>query len=131
MRCFKYSYEGISFNFWALYDNNPAYVGATIHMLSKGLDSGDMIFHCVPKLFDGDTAFDFTMRSVAALSAATYAANGDLLRRPRVPQTKEMEVRYTRKAYFTDEVALEFLNKNYVIKPNELNYPKLLSSMFF
>ena len=37
-------YRGSSCNFWALYDNNPNYVGATIHMLSKGLDSGICCF---------------------------------------------------------------------------------------
>jgi methionyl-tRNA formyltransferase len=126
-------YRGSSCNFWALYDNNPSYVGATVHMLSKGLDSGDMIFHCVPKFADGDTAFDFTMRSVAAAHSGLTAgiANGDVLKHPRVPQTREMEVRYTRNADFTDEVAMEFLNRNYVIKPSELNYPELLNPLFF
>lgn len=57
-------YRGSSCNFWALYDNNPSYVGGTIHLLSKALDSGDMLFHCVPKLRSEDSSFDFTMRSV-------------------------------------------------------------------
>lgn len=55
-------YRGSSCNFWALYDENPSYVGATIHMLSKGLDSGDILFHCLPKMKNGDNSFDFTMR---------------------------------------------------------------------
>ena len=38
-------YRGAACNFWALYDNNPGYVGATIHYLSKGLDSGR--FRCL------------------------------------------------------------------------------------
>ena len=59
-------YRGSACNFWALYDNRPSYVGATIHMLSKGLDNGDILFHCTTELIDGDTSFDFTMRSVAA-----------------------------------------------------------------
>ena len=42
-------YRGSSCNFWALFDNNPSYVGATIHLLSKGLDSGDMLFPLCPK----------------------------------------------------------------------------------
>ena len=29
-------YRGSSCNFWALYDNNAGYVGATIHLLGKG-----------------------------------------------------------------------------------------------
>src|SRR5262249_20795844 len=36
-------YRGSSCNFWALYDGNPDLVGATIHRLSKGLDSGAML----------------------------------------------------------------------------------------
>ena len=36
-------YRGTDCNFWALYDNNPHLVGATIHMLSKGLDNGPIL----------------------------------------------------------------------------------------
>ena len=56
-------YRGSSCNFWALFDGKPEYVGATIHLLSKGLDSGPIIFHAVPKL-DDENPFEFTMRSV-------------------------------------------------------------------
>ena len=59
-------YRGSSCNFWALYDNKPSYVGATIHTLSKGLDNGDIIFHCLPKFTDGIDSFEFSMKSVAA-----------------------------------------------------------------
>ena len=54
-------YRGSSCNFWAIYDGNPSYVGATIHLLSKGLDSGDILFHCLPKPLNNDGVFDFTM----------------------------------------------------------------------
>ena len=40
-------YRGTDCNFWALYDNNPHLVGATIHLLSKGLDSGPMLYHAM------------------------------------------------------------------------------------
>ena len=46
-------YRGTSCNFWAIYDDNPSYVGSTIHLLSKGLDSGDILFHCIPLIYDG------------------------------------------------------------------------------
>ena len=52
-------YRGSSCNFWALYDNKPSYVGATIHTLSKGLDNGDIIFHCLPKFTDGIGCLNF------------------------------------------------------------------------
>ena len=37
-------YRGADCNFWALYDSNYHLVGSTIHYLSKGIDSGDIIY---------------------------------------------------------------------------------------
>ena len=41
-------YRGSSCNFWAVKDKKPELVGSTIHYLSKGLDSGKIISHCLP-----------------------------------------------------------------------------------
>ena len=41
-------YRGSSCNFWAMKNSDFDLVGSTIHMLSKGLDSGDMLFHALP-----------------------------------------------------------------------------------
>ena len=41
-------YRGCDCNFWALKDNNPDFVGATIHYLSEGIDSGKILFHAKP-----------------------------------------------------------------------------------
>jgi hypothetical protein len=49
-------YRGSSCNFWALYDGRPELVGATIHLLSKGLDSGPMLCHALPRPERGDFA---------------------------------------------------------------------------
>ena len=57
-------YRGSSCNFWAMYDNRPEYVGATIHKLSKGLDSGDIFFHCLPRINKNNNPFEFTMSVV-------------------------------------------------------------------
>ena len=43
-------YRGNDCNFWALYDDNPHLVGATIHMLTKGLDSGPMLYHAMSNI---------------------------------------------------------------------------------
>jgi methionyl-tRNA formyltransferase len=125
-------YRGSSCNFWALYDGNPAYVGATIHMLSKGLDSGDILFNCLPKYVEGDSSFDFTMRSVAAAhhGLSEGLTKGNLLRQPRVKQDRKKEVRYTRNADFTDSVAKEFLESNYKVNTKDLNYPALVNPIF-
>ena len=126
-------YRGSSCNFWALYDGNPSYVGATVHMLSKGLDSGKMLFHCVPKLAEGDTPFDFTMRSVSAAHSGLVKAigSGEIHQMERIVQDREQEVRYTRNADFTDEVAREFLDRRLDLSGTEMKYPELLNPLFF
>ena len=55
-------YRGTDCNFWALYDDNPHLVGATIHMLSKGLDSGPMLYHAVSNI--KTNPFEYTMSTV-------------------------------------------------------------------
>jgi len=126
-------YRGSSCNFWALYDNNPSYVGSTIHMLSKGLDSGDMLFHCLPK-FVWDSPFDFTMRSVRAAhyGLCQSISDGSIISMERVVQDKTTELRYTRNSDFTDEVANEFLTRQYSIdKSSLINYPDLLKPLYY
>ncbi|MGV0999608.1 MAG: formyltransferase family protein [Fluviibacter sp.] len=106
-------YRGSSCNFWALYDNKPEYVGATIHLLSKGLDSGPMLYHAIPKLEDC-TPFEFTMKSVevAQRSLVERIANKKIFDLQPQVQDKTQEIRYTKNADFTDKVAGEFLSRN-------------------
>lgn len=103
-------YRGSSCNFWALYDGRPEYVGATIHLLSKGLDSGSMLFHAIPtvELID---PFLLGMHAVKAAHRGLVKAIalGDILEMESVPQDKALEMRYTRNQDFTDEVALDYL----------------------
>ncbi len=127
-------YRGSSCNFWALYDDNPSYVGATIHMLSKGLDSGDMLFHCLPKFVNGDSPFDFTMRSVLAAHYGLCKSinDGSIFSMEPVVQDKNAELRYTRNSDFTDEVANEFLTQHYSIETSSLiDYPDLLNPLYY
>ena len=55
-------YRGADCNFWAMYDGNSHLVGATIHMLSKGLDSGAILYHAMSK--KNKNPFDYTMLAV-------------------------------------------------------------------
>jgi len=125
-------YRGSSCNFWALYDNNPGYVGATIHLLSKGLDSGDMLLHCVPKLNSNDSPFDFTMRSVLVAQQGLISAvdNKSIFTNPAVKQDKTQEIRYTKNQDFKDEIAKEFLDRNLQLKEEAFSYPSLLNPIF-
>lgn len=104
-------YRGSSCNFWAAYHGNIDLVGATIHVLSKGLDSGNMFFHALPQATEG--AFDLGMRAVqsAHKGLITYLENGMLKKMTQVRQDPILEIRYTRNSDFTDDVALDYLKK--------------------
>lgn len=103
-------YRGNSCNFWALYDGNPELVGASIHMLSKGLDSGPILFHAFPRP-EPVEAFLLGMKAVKAAheGLASRLRAGTLFDREPVVQDKSLELRYTRHSDFTDEVARAYL----------------------
>jgi hypothetical protein len=93
-----------------MYDCNPDYMGATIHLLTKGLDSGPMLFHAFPKAEKVDP-FVITMKSVIAAQQGfiEYLKDGTLHNLASIPQDKTKEIRYTRSADFTDDVAADYL----------------------
>src|SRR2546421_3506848 len=101
-------YRGSSTNFWAMYDNRPDLVGATIHLLSRGLDSGPMLFHALPNA-DAVDPFVHGMRAVRAANVGLVKCLQEKLQ--PVPQDKSRELRYTRNADFTDQVASEYLQR--------------------
>ena len=105
-------YRGSSTNFWAMYDRRPEYVGATIHLLSRGLDSGPMLFHALPRAEELD-ALALGMQAVKAAHAGLCARIQDrsIIDLPPIEQDKSRELRYTRNADFTDEVAREYLDR--------------------
>jgi folate-dependent phosphoribosylglycinamide formyltransferase PurN len=121
-------YRGSSCNFWAMYDGRPGYVGATIHYLSKGLDSGDMLFHCTPELLPSDSSFDFAMRSVLAAQQALVSSleKGSIFAFPHVKQDRSQEIRYTKNQDFTDEIAKDFLSRKGVLDPESFSRPSFL-----
>lgn len=112
-------YRGSGCNFWALYDGRPDLVGATIHLLTKGLDSGPMVFHAVPapEAVDG---FELGMRAVEAAhqGLAARLADGSLKKAAPVLQDKSLEKRSSRYADFTDEAVAEYRGRE--IPPAEI-----------
>ena len=105
-------YRGSACNFWALFDNNPQFVGATIHRLAKSLDTGSVIQHVRPE-FTGQNLFHFSMQAVAT----GHDAFADLILNNKLqsvipePQDPKLEIRYSKNADFTDEVAASFLKR--------------------
>jgi hypothetical protein len=103
-------YRGNSCNFWAIYDNHAEYVCGTIHMITKGLDSGPILFHALPRPQAVDP-FLLGMISVdvAQNAVAHHIQKGTLYEMPVVPQDRSLELRYTRNVDFNDEVAARYL----------------------
>lgn len=103
-------YRGSASNFWALYDRRPEMVGATAHLLSEGLDTGDVLFHALPppRVLD---PFLLGMKAVESAfdGLARFLRSGELDRATPVPQDGNLELRYSRQRDFTDDVAREYL----------------------
>ena len=112
-------YRGSSCNFWAAYDGHPELVGATIHLLGKGLDSGDMLYHALPKA-EAIDPFVLGMRAVKAAhdSLVERIASREIYGYEPIVQDKSKEYRYTRNADFTDEVANDYLDN--LLSPEEI-----------
>lgn len=103
-------YRGSSTNFWAAHDRRFDLIGSTIHRLSRGLDSGDILFHALPQAQAVD-AFRLGMLSVRAAIDAIMASirDGSFGQIPATPQDRSKEIRYTRNSDFNDEVAERYL----------------------
>ncbi len=103
-------FRGSGCNFWALVDGRPDLVGATIHFLSKGLDSGPMLFHALPAEGDAD-GFQLGMLAVRAAHAGLvdFLSRSDWTSVEPVKQDKSGEIRYSRYSDFTDEVVEAYL----------------------
>lgn len=103
-------YRGNSCNFWALYDGNPDLVGATIHLLSRGLDSGGILFHALPKPVPTDP-FVLGMKAVRSAQRALVKSlvSEEIFSLQPEAQDRGLEIRYTRNQDFNDVVAEEYL----------------------
>jgi methionyl-tRNA formyltransferase len=123
-------YRGASCNFWALYDGNPHLVGATIHMLSAGLDNGAILYHALSE--HRDNTFEYTMSTVKSAfhSLVDRINDGSIFRIKPAPQTKEKQLRYSRRNEFNDDVVQLFMKKKINLKAMEFDL-KLLKNPYF
>ena len=113
-------YRGAACNFWALYDNNVHLVGATIHYLSKSIDSGKILFHVLPsKRYRND--FDFTMGSVLSAHKALISMikNKKIFKFKPFYQKKNKEIRYSKIKDFNKAI-----KKNYFNNKKKFKLPK-------
>ena len=117
-------YRGTDCNFWALYDNNPHLVGATIHLLTKGLDSGPILYHAMSEM--KIDPYEYTMSTVKSAfhSLAQRINDKSIFDIDPLIQKKSHEIRYSKKIDFNEKIVGEFLQKKI-----DLNSKKFQNSM--
>ncbi len=110
-------FRGNSCNFWALYDDYPEHVGATVHRLDKGLDSGPILFYSYPKTI-ADDPFVYTMSAVQSVfdKILDVLGEGTFNTVEGIVQDKARQIRYSRSRDFTDEIAEEFMARDFRTK---------------
>ena len=123
-------YRGSSCNFWALYDDNPHLVGTTIHLLSKGLDSGPMLYHAMSNI--KNHPFEYTMSTVKSAfhSIAERIKDGSIFNIKPLVQDKKKEVRYSKKSEFNEEIVKKYFEKKINLNQYEFDN-SLLKEPFF
>ena len=123
-------YRGTDCNFWALYDGNPHLVGTTIHLLSKGLDSGPMLYHAMSNL--KINPFEYTMSTVKSAfhSIAERITDGSIFTIKPLVQDKIKEIRYSKKSEFSEEVVKEYFEKKIDLNSKKFDN-SLLKEPFF
>lgn len=106
-------YRGSACNFWALTDGNYDKIGGTIHYISKGLDSGDILKTIVVKNGKYDK-FEVGMIAVKDTidELIKLIKEENIFKLNFYKQDKSTEIRNSKINDFNDQVAKEFL-KNY------------------
>ena len=124
-------YRGTDCNFWALYDDNPHLAGATIHMLSKGLDSGSMLYHAMSNI--KTNPFEYTMSTVKAAfhSIAERIKDKSIFEIEPIVQDKSKKVRYSKKIEFNEQVVKNYFTKNIDLNSKEFDKSLLKEPFFF
>jgi len=104
-------YRGAGTNFWPLVNREPEYVGATIHYLDAGIDTGPIISQARPLIERGDGPHDLGNKTIVAaahaLLRAAAAHTSGVVR--AVPQTGEGKL-YQRKDFNADAVRSLYRN---------------------
>ena len=124
-------YRGCDCNFWALFDDNPHLVGSTIHMLSKGLDSGSILYHAMSKV--KSSPFDYTMSTVKSAfhSIVEKIKDESILDLKPEKQDKLKEIRYSKSIEFNEKAINQFFRKKIDLNVKDFDNSLLKNPYFF
>ncbi len=123
-------YRGTDCNFWALYDDNPHLVGSTIHLLSKGLDSGPMLYHAMSKIKTDPFEYSMSCVKSAFHSIAERIRDKSILEIKPVDQNRNDEIRYSRKNEFNEEIIKSYFKKKINLESKDFEQSKLKEPFF-
>ena len=123
-------YRGTDCNFWALFDGNPHLVGTTIHLLSKGLDSGPILYHAMSNI--KINPFEYTMSTIKSAfhSIAERIKDNSIFKINPIDQDKRREIRYSRKIEFNEEIIKDYFKKEINLNNKKFDN-SLLKEPFF
>lgn len=129
-------YRGTDCNFWAMFDNNTSLVGATIHFLSKGLDSGKIIAHATSEKIKNPFVYTMSTVKSAFFLLRKIIKDKNYKNLEGKIQNKDLEIRYSRKKEFTEKIVKQFFKKKKTKKVNKKEYQlinayKLNKNSFF
>ena len=124
-------YRGCDCNFWALYDDNPHLVGATIHYLSKGLDNGPILYHAVSNL--KTNPFEYTMSTIKSAfhSIVDRIKDNSIFKIKPLIQEKSKEIRFSKKHDFDEKTVKKYFEKKIDLNKKEFNNSLLKEPYFF
>jgi methionyl-tRNA formyltransferase len=124
-------YRGSDCNFWALYDNNSHLVGSTIHFLSKGLDSGPILYHAMSHV--KKNPFEYTMSTLKAAfhSITERIVDNYIFKINPLIQDRQKEIRYSKKIDFNTEIVKEYFKKEINLNIKQFDISLLKEPYFF
>ncbi len=124
-------YRGTDCNFWALYDENPHLVGSTIHILTKGLDSGPILYHAMSNI--KTNPYEYTMSTVKAAfhSIVDRIRDGSIFKIEVEKQNKAKEIRYSKNIEFNEEILKKYLNKKTNLQNKKFDLSLLKDPYFY
>ena len=123
-------YRGSDCNFWALYDDNPHLVGSTIHLLSKGLDNGPILYHAMSNI--KSNPYEYTMSTIKSAfhSIVERIKNDSIFKIEPLVQIKSKEIRYSKKSDFDEGIVKKYFKKE--INLNKMKFDiSILKDPFF
>jgi methionyl-tRNA formyltransferase len=127
-------YRGTDCNFWALYDNNPHLVGATIHMLSKGLDNGPILYHAMSNIKRNPfNPFEYSMSCVKSAfhSIAERIKDKTIFEMKPKIQNKNNLIRYSKHTEFNEEIVKNYFRRKIDLDNNKFDNSLLNEPFFF